>query len=103
MKSKWTWILTGLTALLGASLAFADGIINDADTVRAQGGVGNYLFYDQYQNKDKVTRDTAMTNQDEWPSDAYYDSSSDDDDTAYYDDDSSDSLNLGASSAGRAR
>lgn len=95
MNSKLAWILSGLTAFLGATYAFGDGIMNDADTIRAQGGVGNYLFYDQYRNKDKVTADTSG----EGTTDAYYDSSYDD--FAY--DDFDDSLNLGASSAGRAR
>ncbi len=30
--------------LLGASYAFADGMLNDAPTTRSLGGVGNYLF-----------------------------------------------------------
>jgi len=110
MNSKMTWILSGLTAFLGATYAFGDGIMNDADTIRAQGGVGNFLFYDQYQHKDKVTADTTavdndrdalIENQDEGTTDAYYDSSYDNDNYTY--DDSEDSLNLGASSAGRAR
>jgi|GEM_PF-3467013 len=31
--------------VLGASYAFADGILNDASTTRSRGGVGNYLFW----------------------------------------------------------
>jgi outer membrane protein OmpA-like peptidoglycan-associated protein len=37
--------------ILGASYAFADGILNDAATTRARGGVGNYLFYPDRSSK----------------------------------------------------
>ncbi len=34
--------------MLGASFSFADGMIGDSDSIRARGGVGNYLFHQDY-------------------------------------------------------
>lgn len=37
-------LMTAIVVLGGVSYAFADGVLNDAEYTRAHGGVGNYLF-----------------------------------------------------------
>jgi outer membrane protein OmpA-like peptidoglycan-associated protein len=44
MPIRLTVTLTISLLLWGASYAFAGGLLNDAQTTRAAGGVGNYLF-----------------------------------------------------------
>lgn len=44
--------------VLGASYAFADGMLNDAENTRARGGVGNYLFWST--NRDLVNTESAF-------------------------------------------
>ncbi len=44
MPTKLLVTLAVAVLTLGASYAFADGILNDHSTTRTQGGVGNYLF-----------------------------------------------------------
>lgn len=40
--------------LLGASFSFADGMIGDSESIRARGGVGNYLFRQDYYEPGKT-------------------------------------------------
>ncbi len=44
------------SAMLGASFSFADGMIGDADSIRARGGVGNYLFHRDYKDPGATDR-----------------------------------------------
>ena len=80
-------IVLGFALVGGASFSFADGMLNDGETTRAKGGVGNYLFYG--------TSDLKTTEADTTPvlepleSEAPVVTQND-------------TLNLGASSAGRA-
>ena len=46
--------------VLGASYAFADGMLNAADATRARGGVGNYLFWSLKDQRTEATRDSEQ-------------------------------------------
>ncbi len=60
--------------LLGASYAFADGMLNDASRTRSLGGVGNYLFQSlgplpapMPENRDATTSENLFENQSAFP------------------------------------
>jgi outer membrane protein OmpA-like peptidoglycan-associated protein len=53
MSIRLTVTLAISLLILGASYAFADGILNDASTTRAHGGVGNYLFWSMHEDSGK--------------------------------------------------
>jgi hypothetical protein len=55
MKKKLALWGTVLTVVVGAPFALADGILNDAQTTKELGGVGNYTT-DAFRNK--ATADT---------------------------------------------
>ncbi|MBS1961492.1 MAG: OmpA family protein [Bdellovibrionales bacterium] len=48
--------------VLGASYAFADGMLNDSATTRSRGGVGNYLFWSM---KDQPVEKNELVTEDE--------------------------------------
>ncbi len=78
--------VVALTA--GISYSFADGMLNDAKYTREHGGVGNYLFYGNKVETAKVEEAPAN----------YVDIDTDTSTPVA----TNDSINLGASSAGRA-
>ena len=80
-------ILATVVALTAGTYAIADGRLNDADYTREHGGVGNYLFYGDKVKAEKMA--DAQTNFDTEPQ-------------APATVTKADTVNLGASSAGRA-
>lgn len=98
MKKKLTVLMAAMTIVAGVSMAGdhslpREGLINDAEYTRENGGVGNYLF--RYTKDETIAEapapeaDPVATNYEEAPTEPVASTESDD-------------ISLGASSSGRA-
>lgn len=90
MKSiqQFSIALSVVALTAGISYAVADGVLNDAEYTREHGGVGNYLFYGNKAETAKVEEAPAN----------YVDGATDTSTPVA----TNDTINLGASSSGRA-
>jgi hypothetical protein len=95
MKKNMTMVLAAVTLVVGVPFAFADGILNDAPKTREMGGVGNYTTDAM---KNKSTADNADT-QDTQVQDTQAADTRPAEPVAATE---SDTVDLGASSSGRA-
>jgi outer membrane protein OmpA-like peptidoglycan-associated protein len=74
MPIRFTVTLAISLLLLGASYAFADGMLNDGPRTRSLGGVGNYLFHSlapvpalPTENREETTSESLFEDQSAYP------------------------------------